>query len=163
MNVVPHNRAAERAIIGSILIDPQSYALMAARLAPDDFYDSVNGRIWRAAGIVSKSGKEIDSITLTDADKEISPTYLSECRSETPSSINIESYVSVVEKAALYRKMLEAALTISQVAYSQPESVDESLDRAQSAVYAPCSEWARCWHPYWDCRTRRPIEWVAEL
>lgn len=136
MNVVPHNRAAERAIIGSILIDPQSYALMAARLAPDDFYDSANGRIWRAAGVVSKGGKEIDSITLTDADKEISPTYLSECRSETPSSINIESYVSVVEKAALYRKMLDAALVISQVAYSQPESVDESLDRAQSAVYA---------------------------
>ena len=46
--IVPHNREAEEAVLGSVLINPEAYYDLAEFLEADDFYIHRHRWIWEA-------------------------------------------------------------------------------------------------------------------
>ena len=60
------NRAAEEALLGSIILDPQCIWIVNGVVRPADFSIVKNGFIYSAAVTLSEDGKPIDLVTLSD-------------------------------------------------------------------------------------------------
>ena len=60
----PHNIEAEQSVLGAILIDKEAMGLISSFLAPDDFYDDLNGIIYGAMLSLYEERKPIDILTL---------------------------------------------------------------------------------------------------
>ena len=62
---IPHNREAEEAAIGCVLIDPFALKTLAF-LKPEDFYIVRNRWIWSAFLSLEEKRLEIDLVTVCD-------------------------------------------------------------------------------------------------
>ena len=65
-HVPPHNLDAEAAVLGSILINPESMNKVIEIIEPEDFYSPQNKLIYEAAFILYNQNKPIDGLSLTE-------------------------------------------------------------------------------------------------
>ena len=63
---IPHDRDAERAVLGAIFIDPEAIADASAVVQPEDFYERANQIVFQAMLDLSDRGDAIDTLTLQD-------------------------------------------------------------------------------------------------
>ena len=138
----PHNREAEEAVLGAVLIYPESYFDLAQKIKPDDFYIIRNRWVWEAFTTLVERRQEIDPLTvsavLTERNHldEIGGTaYLTTLINQTPTSLHAGAYAEIVEENSMRRKMLEAANHLATQAYDRGKSVNTLLDEAEKAVF----------------------------
>src|SRR5258708_36147118 len=62
--IAPHSSEAEEAVLGSILINPDSMLEVASFLQAADFFILRNGWIWEAVCAVHERGEAIDNLTV---------------------------------------------------------------------------------------------------
>ena len=62
----PHNRQAEEAVLGSVLINPESYYDVAQILDADNFYIIRNRWIWEVFTYLHENRIPIDILTLSE-------------------------------------------------------------------------------------------------
>lgn len=148
--VVPHSREAEEAVLGSVLINPETYYDVAQFLQAEDFYIQRNQWIWDTFTRLHEKRTPIDFLTVTeDLDNqgqlnEIGgPAYLTALINQVPSSLHAEAYGHVVEENAIRRRMLTAANQVAKLAYSQETSVETVIDEAEKAVFGVSERRAR--------------------
>jgi replicative DNA helicase len=60
----PHNAESERAVIGSLLIDPDALYMVNDFLKPEDFYIGLHGLIYRTIQDLQAEGLRVDVLTL---------------------------------------------------------------------------------------------------
>ncbi len=140
--IVPHSREAEEAVLGSVLINPESYYDVASFLRADDFYIHRHRWIWETFGRLHDRRIPIDFLTVSEELEQHGqlsevggPAYLSTLINNVPSSLHAEAYGKLVEETAIRRKMLAAANDIAKLAYQQESSVDTVMDEAEKAVF----------------------------
>lgn len=140
--VIPHSREAEDAVIGSILINPQTYYDVAAFLKTDDFFIRRNGWIWDAFQRLHERGVPIDILTVSeelDAQGRLNETggvpYLSTLVNNIPTTLHAEAYGRIVEESSIRRRMLEAANQIARLAYNENTSLETAMDDAAKAIF----------------------------
>jgi len=140
--IVPHSREAEEAVIGSVLINPDSYYDVAQFLRADDFYIHRHRWIWEAFTRLHERRTPIDFLTVTEELEQLGqmtevggPAYITALISNVPSSLHAEAYGRIVEQASVRRKMLEAANQIAKLAYQEDITVDSVMDEAEKAVF----------------------------
>lgn len=132
--IFPNNIEAEMGVLGSIIIDPQSYDLVADQLKPDDFYRNAHRVLYQT--IVGLAAQRItpDYITLCDELERINKleevdgsAYITSLINEVPTSGNVEYYAGIVLRAALNRRLISAAGQIAALGFEQdPESIEKS-------------------------------------
>ncbi len=139
---IPHNREAEEAVVGAVLINPEVYYDVAQFLQADDFYIHRHKWIWEAFTSLHEQRIPIDLLTLTEElDRkgqlaEIGgPAYLTTLVNQVPSSLNAEFYGHIVENHAIRRKMIQAANSIASLAYNEDSIIDQVMDEAEKAVF----------------------------
>jgi len=139
---VPHSREAEEAVLGAVLINPESYYDVAQFLREDDFYIHRNRWVWQAFTHLHEQRSPIDYLTVTEElDRkgqlaEIGgPAYLTALINNVPTSLHAEAYGRVVEETAVRRRMLDAANTIAKLAYREEASLDEAMNEAEKAIF----------------------------
>jgi hypothetical protein len=64
--VIPHNREAEEAVVGAVLINPESYYDLAQFLQGDDFYIVRHRWIWEAFKRLHEKRIPLDFLTVTE-------------------------------------------------------------------------------------------------
>ncbi len=140
--IVPHNSDAEEAVLGSILVNPESYYDVAQFLRSDDFYIHRNRWIWDKFVTLHEQRMPIDVLTVTDELEQAGqlaeiggPAYLTALINNVPTSLHAEAYGRIVEETSIRRKMLAAANDIAKLAYQQENSVDSVMDEAEKAVF----------------------------
>jgi replicative DNA helicase len=113
--VIPHNREAEEAVIGSVMINPEAYYDVAQFLQADDFYIVRNRWIWEAYTRLHERRAPIDFLTVQEELERNGlladiggPAYLTALVNQVPSSLHAETYGRMVEHSALRRRMLTA-------------------------------------------------------
>src|ERR1700690_4152638 len=96
---IPHNREAEEAVVGAVLINPEAYYDVAQFLQADDFYIHRHRWIWEAFTSLHEQRIPIDLLTLTeelDRKGQLAEIggrfYLTALANQVPSSLNAESY-----------------------------------------------------------------------
>jgi len=139
---IPHNREAEEAVVGAVLINPEVYYDVAQFLAADDFYIHRHKWIWEAFTRLHEQRTPIDLLTITDELDRMDqlaelggPAYLTALINQVPTSLNAESYGRIVEAHSIRRKMLVAANRIASLAYDEGSLVDTVMDEAEKAVF----------------------------
>lgn len=125
--MVPHNRMAEEALIGSVLINPTKYRMIS--LKPGDFYIHRNMWIWEAFGNLPA----IDFITVTNELEKMGrleeiggPAYLTELINNTPSALHADEYAKKVRDTAERRDQIGVANQIAKQAYDESKPMNIS-------------------------------------
>ncbi len=141
-NSPPHNREAEEAVLGSVLINPEVYDDLAEFLSHDDFYILRNDWIWQAFARLRELGQPIDYLTVVNDFQEHNrladiggPAHLMGLINQTPSSLHAVAYGRLVEQAATCRRLAQAANRIATAAYRKPQDANTALDEAEQAVF----------------------------
>lgn len=130
----PHNREAEEAVLGSVLINSDIYLDLSQILRADDFYIHRNVWIWRAFESLTSQGQPIDIITVTD---ELSKSnklqefggsaYLTSLLNATATSLNAEAYAEKVKDYSRRRVGIAVANEIATAAYKGSDVFDLSI------------------------------------
>ena len=112
---IPFNLEAEQSGLGSILLDPQKYDVVAeSGLTAADFYLEEHKEIFTAMQKLYLSSKNIDLVTLIDTlvasgiyDRERSIAYIKTISSIVPSANNINDYIKIVKDKSLKRTIIK--------------------------------------------------------
>ncbi|MCL4541992.1 MAG: replicative DNA helicase [Chloroflexi bacterium] len=139
----PHHLEAEQSVLGSLLLDPQAYDRVGEFLRPDDFYREAHREIYDAVVSLNDRGVPVDLITLADElgrrdrlDAVGDVAYLTLLANAVPTPIHIEHYARIVERDSIRRKLIQAAVEISNLATDGDSNVDGMLDRAEQLLFA---------------------------
>ena len=138
----PHNRQAEEAVLGSVLINPESYYDVAQILEADYFYIIRNRWIWEIFTYLHENRSPIDILTVGEElenrnqIEEIGgQAYLLMLVNQTPSSLNAEAYAKIVEETSVRRRMLASANEMAKLAYQQDKPIEKIIDSAEKSVF----------------------------
>lgn len=140
--ITPHNREAEEAVIGAILINPEAYYDVASFLHAADFFIHRHRWIWEGFIRLNERRVSIDILTTADELEDMGnlseiggPAYLTTLINNVPSVLNIEDYGHIVEEAAIRRRMIEAANAIAKAAYKEDVTIETAIGDAEQAVF----------------------------
>ena len=139
----PYSREAEEAVLGSVLINPESYYEISEVIKPDDFYIIRNQWIWRSYIRLHERRVPIDILTVSEDLQEQGQlgeiggqAYLLGLVNQTPSSLHGAAYAQFVEQAAIRRRMLTAANEMARLAYDQEKDIRTILDEVEKSVFS---------------------------
>jgi replicative DNA helicase len=137
----PHDIEAEEAVIASILVDPEAIFKVAPKLNAGDFFREKNGWVYDACRALWDRSESINQITVSHElarrgklEDVGGAAYLSRLVTELPTSIGVEHYAAIVQRDALYRKLISASGQIAAIAYQGGPDVGEVLARAETLV-----------------------------
>src|SRR5215212_9744345 len=140
--VPPHDLDAERAVIGAMLVSETAIAVVAERLAAEDFYSEVHRIIYGAMMRLYSRGEPIDQLTLTNELRRVNEferiggrPYVFQIVESVPTAANAGRYADIVRGKALLRAIIDVGSRITEDAFREPEDVSEALDSAEQLVY----------------------------
>ena len=120
----PNSREAEEAVLGSVLINPDSYFEISQVINPEDFYIIRNQWIWRSFMRLHDRKMPIDILTVSEDLQEQGQlgevggqAYLLALVNQTPTSLHAQAYAQIVEQTAIRRRMLASANEMAKLAY----------------------------------------------
>ena len=139
---IPHNREAEEAVLGSVLVNAEVYYDLAHFLSADDFFLHRNQWIWEAFTRLQEQRRPIDLLTVgeqLDSQGRLveigGHAYLTGLINNVPSSIHAEAYGHMVEEAATRRRLLDAANRIARLAHQSDTLLEDVVNEAEKAVF----------------------------
>lgn len=104
-----HQLDAERAIIGSMLIDPEIIRPALSKIRDADFYNPANRLIFQAARALFREGAAPDAVTIRDKIGPDYSRYMAELIEITPTSANWEAYADAMRDQATVRRIHDLA------------------------------------------------------
>lgn len=144
---IPHDSEAEKAVLGSIFIDPEAIADASAVVVPDDFYERSNRIIFQAMLDLSDREDAIDPLTLQDELTKKNQlediggiAYVSQLALSTPTAEHVTYYANIVHRKALLRRLIAASQKIINTAIDGSDDVTDILDDAESEIMNVSSE-----------------------
>jgi replicative DNA helicase len=142
IRVPPHNLDAEMALLGSVMLRPDSIYEVMDIVRPESFYFEKNRTIFEAMLELFAKHEPIDLLTLSSRLKEKElleriggTTFLTELTSVVPSSANIKHYATIVQKKYMMRELIEASEYISHLGFNEAGELEEILDQAEKKVF----------------------------
>lgn len=146
----PNNPEAEEAVLGSVLLNPDSYYEIAQILQPEDFYIIRNQWIWSSFIRLHEKRIPIDILTISQDLQEQNQlseiggqAYLLALVNQTPTSLHAEAYSHIVEHNAVRRRMLVSANEMAKLAYDQEKEVETIINAAEQSVFGLSSRRVR--------------------
>lgn len=138
---VPQSVEAEQAVVGGLMLSPESLEKVSDWLKPGDFYRADHALIYRA--ILEMAGatppKPFDAVTLGEwfeaqgmADQVAGGSYLIELASTTPSAANIVAYAEIVRDKSVLRAGIEAGTALVNACF-RPDGRDTPVILAEAS------------------------------
>jgi hypothetical protein len=175
----PHNREAERSVLGAILNYPAAIGRVAGLLRPADFWNLEHRNIFQAMARLAKRGDPCDILAveselnrMTAKDRRIDYLnevggldYLHDLGQAVESAGNVEYHAGLVREAAQLRRIIEDARKDAEEA-ARPGADPADMQRRQrerlgdeSPVVAQRVEWVGVSEILSDLE---PVEWLIE-
>jgi len=141
--VPPHNLEAEESLLGAMMLSREAItAAIEARLESADFYKPAHGAIFEAAFALHARGEPVDPVTVAEELRRASQLdmlggrqTLMRIQAATPASANAQHYAQIVSELSMLRHLIETAGDIQEMAYANDDAVDDTLDRAEAAIF----------------------------
>ena len=125
-NDLPSSIEAEKAVLGSIILDPNLWDSLSVEVDENDFTANEHKLIFRGIKKLINLGSEIDTVTLIESlsnDTDLSLLsnfdrvgYVKNLVSETPGTANFENYTNIIKQSSSLRKLISTAADISSLA-----------------------------------------------
>jgi len=142
LTVPPHNIEAEKAVLGSILIEPEQFENVIEVISDSDFYDPRHRMIFSSMLSLYDKSIPIDVITLFEELKKqgnkaenITSEFVREIMDSAPVFANAMHYANIVKQKALLREIIHAASEMTKEALDENRSADEVLETAERVIY----------------------------
>lgn len=119
---VPYQDDAERVVLGTMMIAPDTIETVTDRLSSGMFYRTAHATIYAYLTAAWAAGEPTDPIALlarmsTDDDRRVGGvSYLHDCVAAVPTAAQVGHYVDLVVDAAERRTLLEQAAKLSTAA-----------------------------------------------
>ena len=142
---MPESLAAEAAVLGSMIIDPECISEVVEHLTTDAFYRIEHRYIFDAlvALYEKNKGEAIDAVLLRDElekrrklEEVGGVDYLAKVMDSVPSSANVMYYGGIVKDKQLLREMIAVASEILNDAFNGDGETSEKLDEAERRIFA---------------------------
>ncbi len=140
--VPPHDLAAEKAVLSSLLLDARAFHEVLAELRTDDFYHPAHQLLFRAMAAIHDEGRPVDLITLSEhltlaktLDSVGGPVALAEIADYAATAANVAHHARIVRDKAVKRRLIGVATEIVRTGYEESESADKLLDFAESKIF----------------------------
>jgi len=151
---MPESLAAEAAVLGSMIVDPQCISQVVEQLKTEAFYRVEHQMIFDALVALfeknplqtaegTDTGHALDAILLRDElekRKQLEAVggveYIGRIMDSVPSAANVMYYVGIVKDKQLLREMIGAVSDILDDAYNELGEPNEKLDEAERKIFA---------------------------
>lgn len=142
VRVPPHSTEAEQALLGSVMLRPDSINEILDFLDPESFYLNKHEVMYKTMLELFSKSDPIDLLSLSERLEEKSELdsvggsrYLTEVVNTVPSAANISHYAELVQKKYVMRELINAANYVNQLGYDESEDLEELLDKAEKTIF----------------------------
>lgn len=139
MRAMPHSIAAERSVLGAVLVKPECFP--AVNVSAEHFFDPRSRAMWQAFRELAGAGMAIDVTTVEHALQRMRAldavgglSYVAELALTTPTADNVEHYARIVREHAKTREVMLAASAVVEAGYSGEAAGDDLLARLNAAA-----------------------------
>ncbi len=141
--LLPWDEQAERAVLGAVLLDPESALDPALELLRgEDFYRPAHRLIFDAFVALASENAAIDPVTVRsrleqqgELEKAGGDAYLASLVDGLPRAGNVAAWAEIVRDHALRREVLRAAEEVREAARAAAIPAAELLDRAEKRLF----------------------------
>lgn len=140
---VPCDLAAERAALGSILLERDAVLAVSDALSPDDFYLEKHALVYEAmlACLAKRTPPDLTTVASElrrneQLDVVGGLAFLGELTNEVPTAVHVAYYAEIVARTATLRRLIEAGGTIAALGFDTRQELDVTLDSAEQALFA---------------------------
>ena len=140
--IQPHSDEAERAVIGSMLMDADAVVTASEIITGDDFYQRQYGILFDVMTELNNEDKPVDLITLQERlkNKDVPPEltsveFISGIINDVPTSANVKHYAQTVSEKALMRRLIKTNEEIASNCYLGKEPVNQILEETEKKIF----------------------------
>lgn len=134
LRVPPYSVEAEQAVLGGLMLAPESWDRVSDQLADGDFYRHDHRVIFRAIRELADRNQPFDAVTLGEVmdargtgDEIGGLAYLIQLTANTPSAANIGAYAEIVAQKALLRRVIDGCTSVIERCYRGDASDPSAL------------------------------------
>jgi replicative DNA helicase len=141
---VPQNLEAERALLGSILLDPSALNAVLEVLGKDDFYSEAHRIAFEKMVEISEKSRTIDLVTLSEElsregllEKAGGAAYLAALTDGVPigTLAAVPEYSRIVKEKSILRRLINASSNVISRCLEGSDDPETLIDLAQSQVF----------------------------
>lgn len=138
---LPSNPEAERSVLGSILIDNNSFYRVAGTVRGEDFYKDAHRTIFRTMSDLAEQNRAIDLLTLKDElskraalEQVGGAAYISSLIDGIPDIGNVERYARIVKEKSALRQLVVMGNHVIKAALDAPGEPADVLTIAEKTI-----------------------------
>lgn len=109
-----HQLDAERAVVGSMLIDPKIVRDVLTTVDAQDFFNPANRLIYQTARALFRAGSPVDAVAIRDRIGPDYNGYMMELMEITPTSANWREYAAMMHQQATLQRVRDLADKLQQ-------------------------------------------------
>ena len=139
---LPQSTDAERAVLGSILINNNAFYRVLGTIDTPDFFRDSHRTIFATMRNLAEQSREIDLLTLKD---ELSKraqletvggsAYITSLVDGIPDVANVERYARIVKEKSTLRRLIVMGNSVMRAALDAPSEPSEVLNIAEKSLY----------------------------
>ena len=140
---MPHSAEAERAVLGSMLIDARCVPEVIERLRGEDFYLKQNRDIFETIYTMFNFSQTIDPVTVLEHmkqngvyDENTTGSYILQLMDTTPTAANVGEYVDIVRDKALLRRIGDLAGEMTSMVMEGGAGAQTVLEAAEKKIFS---------------------------
>ncbi len=137
----PQALDAERAVLGSMLIERDAVEKAIDALSDRDFYLDAHRKVFAAMSELYAHGDAVDMITVGERLKRAGELdgiggmdFLTQLVHAVATAAHVDYYAKIVKDKSILRDLISTATSIVTQAYASAEETSDLLDQAQAAV-----------------------------
>ena len=141
--VPPHDEEAERAVLGSLMIDARAITKVADVLRASDFYAGSHQKIFQAAVDLFAKNEPIDIVSVTNilnAKHELESVggsaYLADLINVVPSSAHIAHYAKIIKEKKIMRDLIAVSADITESVFDGSQPAANVLDTIEQKIFS---------------------------
>mgnify|MGYP001596331193 FL=1 len=143
LKIPPHNKEAETAVLGSLMIDPSAMMRVADILEPDDFYHSEHRLIYATLQELFERAAPLDIVAVsnrleekTQLEQAGGASMLAAIVNAVATSSGVEHYATLVKQKRVRRDLIATSHYINELGFQEEREVAPLLDEAEQRIFA---------------------------
>jgi replicative DNA helicase len=140
--VPPHSLEAEQSLLGSMFLSVEAVESAVTTVREEDFYRPAHQKIFAAMQHLYGRGEPVDAVTVAErleATGELESVggkpYLLSVTNVVPTAASAPHYAEIVRRHATLRHLIQAATSITALAYDSPDEVGQIVEQAEKKIF----------------------------
>jgi len=139
--IPPHDVEIERAVLGSVLLEPGCYLKLCDIVSPLDFYKEAHIHIFDCIASLFARNQPIDMLTVVTELRKVQKLdevggayYITTLTSNTAGASHVENHARILAELSMRRNMIKEASELLNAAFDNSNDFDMTLDKAVTMV-----------------------------